>query len=142
MSFIDNAMNNQKTGVRVFVITSRFVRLGIAEAFLDYKVMPPTVNRDFPVTVVNAYQASDISKNACSKEMNSFSLLNSQLRLGNRFNDIIENPSKQRAYCRTVCYEEYRDSLIASYINEGLKRRQLCVYASIYSHNEEHLRKN
>ena len=141
ISLVDNAMNNRKTGVRVFVSTSQFIRLGIAEAFLNYEVVPPTVNRNFPFTVVNAYQASDVSKNAYSKEMNSFSLPNSQLRLRNKFKDIIENPPNKGHIAVLYVTEDYRDSLIARYINEGLKRRQLCVYASIHSHNEEHLRK-
>jgi CRISPR/Cas system-associated protein endoribonuclease Cas2 len=142
ISFVDNAMNNRKTGARVFISTSQFFRLRLANAFSDHEILPPTISRDFPLTVINAYQASDVSMNTASKEIISLDLLNSQPRLGKKYNDIIENPPNKGHVAVLYVTEDYRDSLIASYINEGLKRRQLCVYASIHSRNEEHLRKN
>jgi CRISPR/Cas system-associated endoribonuclease Cas2 len=141
VSFVNNAMNNRKIGARVFISTSQFFRLGLTKAFLDYEIMPPTVSRDIPLTVVNAYQASDVSLNTDRKEIISRSLLKSQPRISNKYNDMIENPPNKGHIAVLYVTEDYRDSLIASYINEGLKRRQLCVYASIHSRNEEHLRK-
>lgn len=53
----------------------------------------------------------------------------------------LESPEDYQHIVLLYDSEEKRDSAIAQYLNEGLKRNQLCVYASIRVSDEGHLKK-
>ena len=138
-NLLKNAVGRGKAGARVFASTSPFFRLELAKEFLDYESMLPS-KFDFPITVICAYQASDLSSYESSEEIGKLSLHHSNIYIGNKY-DVLESPPKHGHIAVLYDNEDYRDTLVTDYINEGLKRRQLCVYASIRCHNDVHLKK-
>ena len=139
INLVNNAVSRGKIGARVFASTSLFFRLGLAKEFLDYEFLLP-VNFGFPIVVICAYQASDLSSYTSSEEIRKLSLHHSYIQIGNKY-DVIENPPTNGHIAILYDNEDYRDTLVTNYINEGLKRRQLCVYASIKCRSDAHLRK-
>lgn len=138
-NLVNNAVSRGKMGARVFVSTSLFFKLGLAKEFLDYEFNLP-VNFDFPIVAMCAYQASDLSSYMTSEEIRKLSLHHPYMQIGNKY-DLIENPPTHGHIAILYDNEDYRYTLVTDYINGGLKRRQLCVYASIQCHNDAHLRK-
>jgi len=139
INLVNNAVSRGKVGARVFASTNLFFRLGLTKEFLEYEFMLP-VNFDFPIVVMCAYQASDLSSCTSSEEIRKLSLHHSYIQIGAKY-DVIENPPAHGHIAILYDNEDYRDTLVTDYINEGLKRRQLCVYASIQCRNNAHLRK-
>ena len=139
IALVNNARSRKKTGARVFASTSLFFRLELAKEFLDYELMPPN-KFDFPIVVMCAYQASDLSSHMSRKEVGKLSLHHLRTLVDDNY-DVIENPPADGHIAILYDNEDYRDTLVTDYINEGLKRTQLCVYASIQYRNDAHLRK-
>lgn len=140
INLVNNAVSRGKVGARVFASTNVFFRFGLTKEFLEYEFMLP-VNFDFPIVVMCAYQASDLSSSCTSsEEIRKLSLHHSYIQIGAKY-DVIENPPAHGHIAILYDNEDYRDTLVTDYINEGLKRRQLCVYASIQCRNNVHLRK-
>ena len=132
-------MSREKVGARVFVSTSLFFRLGLAKEFLDYESMF-LVKFDFPIVTICACQASDLSSYMSNEEIRKLSSHLSHIQTGNKY-DVIENPLIHGHIAILYDNDDYRDTIVSDYINEGLKRRQLCVYASIQCHNDAHMRR-
>jgi hypothetical protein len=139
ITLVNNAITRKKTGVRVFASTSYLFELGLAKQFLDYEMMLPS-KFDFPITAICAHQASDISSHMSSEEIRNLSLHHSYTRIGDKYEDVIENPPSNGHIAVLYDSNNGRDKLATDYINEGLKRKQLCVYASLQCHSDSHLR--
>jgi len=120
---------NRKRAVRAFVSTCLFFRLGMKEEFLEFEyLIPPKI--DYPLTIVCAYQASDLLTYLTKEEIRTLCSCHSLLSISNRYN-IIDDPPNNEHILLLYDNEDERDKLSAKYINEGLKRGQLCVYASV-----------
>jgi hypothetical protein len=95
---------------------------------------------NFPIVAICAYQASDLSSYLSDVEIRRLCLHHSYTRIGDKY-EVIENPPPNGHIAIPYDSEDYRDELVTDYINEGLKRGQLCVYASIQYHIISHMRK-
>lgn len=120
---------NRKSAVRAFVSTCFFFRLGIKREFLEFEYLIPS-KIDFPLMVVCAYQASDLLTYLTKEEIRTLCSCHSLLSITNRYN-IIDDPPNNEHILLLYNNEVERDKLAAKYINEGLNRGQLCVYASV-----------
>jgi CRISPR/Cas system-associated endoribonuclease Cas2 len=120
---------NRKRAVRAFVSTCFFFRLGMRREFLEFEYLIPS-KIDFPLMVVCAYQASDLLTYLTKEEIRTLCSCHSLLSITNRYN-IIDDPPNNEHILLLYNNEDERDKLAAKYINEGLNRGQLCVYASV-----------
>ena len=120
---------NRKRAVRAFVSTCFFFRLGMKREFLEFEYLIPS-KIDFPLMVVCAYQASDLLTYLTKEEIRTLCSCHSLLSITNRYN-IIDDPPNNEHILLLYNNEDERDKLAAEYINEGLNRGQLCVYASV-----------
>ena len=120
---------NRKRAVRAFVSTCFFFRLGMKREFLEFEYLIPS-KIDFPLMVVCAYQASDLLTFLTKEEIRTLCSCHSLLSITNRYN-IIDDPPNNEHILLLYNSEDERDKLAAKYINEGLIRGQLCVYASV-----------
>ncbi len=120
---------NRKRAVRAFVSTCFFFRLGMKREFLEFEYLIPS-KIDFPLMVVCAYQASDLLTYLTKEEIRTLCSCHSLLSITNRYN-IIDDPPNNEHILLLYNNEDERDKLAAKYINEGLNRGQLCVYASV-----------
>lgn len=120
---------SRKRAVRAFVSTCLFFRLGIKREFLEYEyLIPPQI--DYPLTVVCAYQATDLLAYLTKEEIRTLCSCHSLLSISNHYR-IIDDPPINEHIVLLYDNEYERDKLVAEYINEGLKRGQLCAYASV-----------
>jgi CRISPR/Cas system-associated endoribonuclease Cas2 len=120
---------SRKSAVRAFVSTCLFFRLGIKREFLEYEyLIPPQI--DYPLIVVCAYQATDLLTYFTKEEIRTLCSCHSLLSISNHYR-IIDDPPINEHILLLYDSEDERDKLAAEYINEGLKRGQLCVYASV-----------
>lgn len=120
---------SRKRAVRAFVSTCLFFRLGIKREFLEYEyLIPPQI--DYPLTVVCAYQATDLLAYLTKEEIRTLCSCHSLLSISNHYR-IIDDPPINEHILLLYDNEYERDKLVAEYINEGLKRGQLCAYASV-----------
>jgi hypothetical protein len=120
---------SRKSAVRAFVSTCLFFRLGIKREFLEYEyLIPPQI--DYPLIVVCAYQATDLLTYFTKEEIRTLCSCHSLLSISNHYR-IIDDPPINEHILLLYDSEDERDKLAAGYINEGLKRGQLCVYASV-----------
>ncbi len=120
---------NRKRAVRAFVSTCFFFRLGMKREFLEFEYLIPS-KIDFPLMVVCAYQASDLLTYLTKEEIRTLCSCHSLLSITNHYN-IIDDPPNNEHILLLYNNEDERDKLAAKYINEGLNRGQLCVYASV-----------
>jgi CRISPR/Cas system-associated endoribonuclease Cas2 len=120
---------NRKSAVRAFVSTCFFFRLGMKREFLEFEYLIPS-KIDFPLMVVCAYQASDLLTYLTKEEIRTLCSCHSLLSITNRYN-IIDDPPNNEHILLLYNNEVERDKLAAKYINKGLNRGQLCVYASV-----------
>jgi DNA-binding HxlR family transcriptional regulator len=123
-----------KNAMRVFVNTSMLFRLGVGKDFLKYEFLLPSTF-GFPIIAMCAYQASDLSVYLTKAEIKSLCSCRTLITTTNRF-DLIENPPINEHIILLYDNEYERDTLVAHYINEGLKREQLCIYASVVNLDE------
>lgn len=120
---------SKKGAVRAFVSTCLFFSLGIKWEFLEYEyLIPPQI--DYPLIVVCAYQATDLLTYLTKAEIRTLCSCHSLLSMSNHYR-IIDNPPINEHILLLYDNEDERDKLAAEYINEGLKRGQLCAYASV-----------
>lgn len=120
---------SRKRAVRAFVSTCLFFRLGIKREFLEYEyLIPPQI--DYPLIAVCAYQATDLLTYLTKEEIRTLCSCHSLLSISNQYR-IIDDPPISEHILLLYDNEDERDKLAAEYINEGLKRGQLCVYASV-----------
>lgn len=120
---------SRKRAVRAFVSTCLFFRLGIKREFLEYEyLIPPQI--DYPLTVVCAYQATDLLAYLTKEEIRTLCSCHSLLSISNHYR-IIDDPPINEHILLLYDNEYERDKLVAEYINEGLKRGQLCAFASV-----------
>lgn len=120
---------NRKRAVRAFVSTCFFFRLGMKREFLEFEYLIPS-KIDFPLMVVCAYQTSDLLNYLTKEEIRTLCSCHSLLSITNHYN-IIDDPPNNEHILLLYNNEDERDKLAAKYINEGLNRGQLCVYASV-----------
>jgi hypothetical protein len=120
---------NRKRAVRAFISTCLFFRLGIRREFLEFEyLIPPQIN--YPLIIVCAYQATDLQTYLTREEIRTLCSCHSLLSVSNRYS-IIDEPPINEHILLLYDNEDQRDKLAAEYINEGLKRGQLCAYASV-----------
>jgi hypothetical protein len=82
INLVNNAVSRGKAGAKVFASTNLFFRFGLTKEFLEYEFMLP-VNFDFPIVVMCAYQASDLSSSCTSsEEIRKLSLHHSYIQIG------------------------------------------------------------
>jgi hypothetical protein len=124
---------NRKKAVRAFVSTCLFFRLGTKREFLEFEYLIPT-KINYPLMVVCAYQSSDLLTYLTKEEIRTLCSCHSLLSISDRYN-IIDDPPNNEHMLLLYNNEAERDILAASYINEGLNRGQLCVYASVMNPN-------
>ena len=120
--------------MRVFVNTSMLFRLGVEKDFLKYEFLLPSTF-GFPIIAICAYQASDLSVYLTKAEIKSLCSCRTLISTTSRF-DLIENPPTNEHIILLYDNGYERDSLVAHYINEGLKREQLCIYASVVNFDD------
>jgi DNA-binding HxlR family transcriptional regulator len=123
-----------KSAMRVFVSTSTLFSLGVEKEFLKYEFLLPSTF-GFPIIGVCAYQTYDLSTYLTKAEIKTLCSCRSLISMTNRF-DIIENPPVNEHIILLYNNEYERDTLVAHYINEGLKREQLCIYASVVNFDD------
>ena len=134
---VTKSFKRGKRAVRVFVNTSLFFRLGMEKEFLEYEYLVPS-KFDFPLIAVCAYQATNLSTYLTKEEIRTLCSCHSLISMTNHY-DIIENPPVNEHIALLYDNEDERDTLAANYINEGLKRGQLCVYASVMDPDSENM---
>ena len=128
-----------KRAMRVFVNTSTLFRQGVEKEFLKYEFLLPSTF-GFPIIAVCAYQTSDLSTYLTKAEIKTLCSCRSLISTTSHF-DIIENPPINEHIILLYNNEDERDTLIAHYINEGLIREQLCIYASVMNLDDGTLNK-
>jgi CRISPR/Cas system-associated endoribonuclease Cas2 len=126
---VSKLSRNRKRAVRAFVSTCLFFRLGMKREYLEFEYLIPS-KIDYPLIVVCAYQASNLLAYLTKEEIRTLCSCHSLLSISNRYN-IIDDPPNNEHILLLYNNEDERDKLAAKYINEGLNRGQLCVYASI-----------
>jgi hypothetical protein len=136
-SFSETAVSRGKKAMRVFGDMTGFFSHGLANELVDYEsALPATYS--IPVIGLCAYEAENI--NSLTPEQ--FAILHQHHSIYQlEGHDVLSNP--QNNSHTLMVYENDTDlyQAIAKYLNEGLKRNQLCVYASIHNSDENHISK-
>lgn len=118
-----------KAAVRVFANTDSLFRLGMDKEFLKYESILP-LDFGFPMIALCAYQASSLSSCLTPEEIRTFFSCDSLILMDDH-HSIIKDPPTNEHIALLYESENERDMLISDYLNEGLKRGQLCAYATV-----------
>lgn len=123
-----------KTGFRAFGAPDELINSATAE-FIDYEHSVGT-SFDIPFTGFCAYMASDIANAMTPEQLSRLYVSHGRHRISGY--DVLENPMAGQHVALTYENTAQREAAITKYINAGLKKNQLCVYASIYLRNSSH----
>jgi hypothetical protein len=126
---VTKSIKRGKSAIRVFVNTSLLFRLGVEKEFLKYEYLVPS-KFGLPIIAACAYQTTDLSTYLTKEEIKTLCSCRSLMLMTRQYN-IIVNPPIHEHIALLYDNEYERDTLAAAYINEGLKRGQLCAYASV-----------
>jgi hypothetical protein len=90
-----------------------------------------------PFTAICAYKANDISNYMNNEQFSSLHSSHGLKRISNH--NVLENPPRQGHIA--LMYEDdcQRNAMVAKFINAGLRKNELCIYASIRVRAPGHL---
>jgi hypothetical protein len=139
-----SSSSSSSKGLRVFADVKAFFRANELENNKEINFVDELINYEtslekrfpFPMNAICAYESEDIAgldKNQLRILMQHHGLVHTD-----NYNELV-NPNLNSHII--LLYEDQRDldSAIAEYINEGLRRGQLCVHASVHLSNTGYL---
>lgn len=134
---VKGALSRGKKGLRAFGDVSTLLKDGYAKELVEYETKLGNHFEELPFTVVCAYKVGLVASKLDAEQLSS-------LRLSHRaYRDfgynVLENPLPRQHIALLYETPLQRDVASARYINEGLKRNQLCVYASVHVRDGEHM---
>ena len=133
---VQDAVNNGRKGLRAFDSVDGLLKNGFSEDLVKFEAVLGTSFK-IPFTAICAYKSADIS-NFMNKEQFSSLHMSHGLKRISSHNALVNPPQNGHI---ALMYENdlQRDKAVANFINEGLKRNELCVYASVRVRISGHL---
>ncbi len=145
-SVLPSSLKGKINGLRVFGDTKsffnnkRFIKgNGTVDCLVDKLIhyeCSLEKHFSFPLKGICAYEAEDIAK-LDKKQLKSLMEHHGLIHKDN-YNELI-NPSQNSHIILLYNNQLDLDNAISSYINEGLKRGQLCVHGSVYLRNDDYM---
>ncbi len=132
---VEDAIANGKKGLRAFDAVDGLLKEGFAEELVAFETI---LGRSFkiPFTAICAYKAPDVASKMTAEQLSTLHLSHG-LHRSFGYN-VLENPLVNQHIALMYDNDQQRDIATTKYINEGLKRNQLCVYASVRMRDNMH----
>jgi hypothetical protein len=134
-STVEGALARGKKGLRAFGDVSGLLRNGYAKELVECERTLEKRYDQLAFTVICGYPAELAASKLEAGQLDSLHLSHEAYR--NLYN-VLENPMPHQHIALVYETSDQRDAASVRYINEGLKRGQLCVYASIHLRDSGH----
>ena len=131
------AVARGKRGVRTFGDMAEFFSNGFSKEAVDYE-SALDAKFNIPVTAMCAYEDKHIS-GMPPEQFATLRQCHGVHQMEGR--NVLANPQDNNHILMVYDGDSDAHEAIASYINEGLKRNQLCVYASVHNREKSHVKK-
>jgi hypothetical protein len=133
---VENAVAHGKKGLRAFDAVDGLLKEGFAEELVAFETVLGSSFK-IPFTAICAYKAQDVADRMTAGQLSTLHLSHG-LHRSFGYN-VLEDPLVNQHIALMYDNEQQRDAATTKYINEGLKRKQLCVYASVRIRDKAHL---
>jgi hypothetical protein len=133
---VQDAVNHGRRGLRAFDSVDGLLKNGFSEDLVKFEAVLGTSFK-IPFTAICAYKAIDISKFMDNEQFSSLHLSHGLKRMSGH--DVLKNPPQHGHIALMYEDDSQRNAAVAKFINEGLRRDELCVYASIQTRVPGHL---
>jgi hypothetical protein len=144
-SISNKAIENGKSGLRIFADVGVFFELGYEDDLIEFESLASS-SFDFPLTCICAYDSTDIQGLSLTKRKLIFDHHHHHL-INHFYQNLIVNPTPfLTEHIGMFFYniemgelppEEFKESILA-YLVEGLQNDQLCIYHSINNIKKGH----
>lgn len=135
---VQDAVDHGKKGLRAFDSVDWLLRNGFSKDLVKLEEARGATFK-IPLTAICAYKSADISNFTDNEQFSSLHLSHGMKRTSNH--NVLSDPP-QHGHIALMCENDsQRNAAVAKFINEGLRRNELCVYASVHIHTAGHLEK-
>jgi hypothetical protein len=132
---VEDAVAHGKKGLRAFDAVDGLLKDGFADELVAFERVLGSSFK-IPFTAICAYKAPDVADRMTAEQL---STLHMSHGLHRSFGyNVLENPLVNQHFALMYDNDQQRDAATTKYINEGLKRNQLCIYASVYMREKAH----
>jgi hypothetical protein len=133
---VEDAVAHGKKGLRAFDAVDGLLKEGFAEELVAFETV---LGGSFkiPFTAICAYKATDVADRMTSEQLSALHLSHGMHRSFGY--NVLESPLVHQHIALMYDNDQQRDTATTRYVNEGLKRKQLCVYASVRVRDKEHM---
>lgn len=133
---VQDAIDHGKKGLRAFDSVAGLLKNGFSDDLVKFEAVLGTSFK-IPFTAICAYKSSDISNFMDSEQLSSLHLSHGLKRISNH--NVLANPPQHSHIALMYENESQRNKAVAKFISEGLRKGELCVYASVRIRNLGHL---